>query len=187
MNNNIDQCIQLLLQAIENNKKPAPKLITHPATIELRRRNLNEEQANKQRLTEIGKARLRELITDKIKSVVVAELREDTSDFLSDYYSSRCARTVILKFSESSRDSFAELRKCALNLSDTAYLSAANSTYEHRENFSQGRGNYLSKGDYNDNGWIVKKMKIFNNDASALIDILAMTASDDNNICIKSV
>jgi hypothetical protein len=85
-------------------------------------RNRQAEQAAKQqqeecneRLKAIGKERLQALILADAKAVIVAELHEDESNSMTDYYGYRTKRTVILGFSTHTRDLFSEMRKVAAN------------------------------------------------------------------------
>ena len=83
----------------------------------------------------IGRKCLAEILPLDAKAMIVARLREDESDPMTDYFSSRTVRTVILGFSRHTRDLFSEMRKYAANMPETAYLSEPNEEYEHREKY----------------------------------------------------
>jgi hypothetical protein len=98
------------------------------------------------------------------KAVIVAELIEDKSDSMSDYYGSTTKRTVILGFSPHTRDLFPELRKAARNFPETAHLADAPADAEHREKYSMGGGYYLKKGGRHWSGWQVSKERFWDGD-----------------------
>lgn len=56
------------------------------------------------------------------KAVIIAELEEDQSDIMTDYFGSRTVRTVALAWSKHERDLFPELRKAAATFDPTAFL-----------------------------------------------------------------
>lgn len=95
------------------------------------------------------------------KAVIVAELVEDRSDSMTDYYGSTTTRTVILGFSTHTRDLFPELRKAARNFAETASLADAPANAEHRQKYSMGGGFFLKAGYRHDNGWKVSKQRLF--------------------------
>jgi hypothetical protein len=94
-----------------------------------------KQQERDEQLKAIGRERLKTLIPENAKAVVVAELHEDESDSMTDYYGYRTQRTVILGFSGHTKDLFSEMRKHASNFEETAYLAEENKDYEHREKF----------------------------------------------------
>ncbi len=95
------------------------------------------------------------------KAVIVAELVEDQSDSMTDYFGSTVRRVVILAFSPHTRDLFPEMRKAARNFADTAPLADAPESAEHREKYSMGGGFYLKAGGRNWNGWRVAKRQFW--------------------------
>jgi hypothetical protein len=158
-------------------------------------KKLKDEEAN--RITEERRIKgtevLKQLIPSWAKAVIIACERENESDPMSDYFSSTTVRTVILGFSKHTRDLFPELRKAAANFEGTKKYSVEpeytgkpeDKEYwrpedEHREKYSMGSGYYLGESKYN--GWIVKKVKIFNLDS--FIKEYALIASDPGNIKI---
>jgi hypothetical protein len=141
----------------------------------------NHEHEN--RLKAIGRQRLEAIVPSDAKAAVIAELREDESDTMSDYFDYRTKRTVILGFSGHTKDLFAEMRKYAANFPETASLSEENRNCEHREKYTGGDGYYLGESKYS--GWIIKKEKF--SLKAQFIERYALAASDENNICIKAV
>ena len=140
-----------------------------------------QEQQNEQ-LKAIGKERLRSLIPADTKAVIVAELHENESNSMIDYFGYRTVRTVILGFSTHTKDLFAEMRKYAANFEETAHLSEVNEEYEHREKYTGGAGYYLGKNRYS--GWVVKKEKYYK-DRESIINAFALIAGEESNIHIK--
>jgi hypothetical protein len=147
-----------------------------------------QEQAERQKqherseqLKAIGRERLKTLIPADVKAVIVAELHEDDSDSMTDYYGYHTKRTVILGFSGHTKDLFSEMRKYAANFDQTAYLATENKDYEHREKYSMGDGYYLGKSKYS--GWTVSKERI--NDRDKFIERFALVAGEENSICVK--
>ena len=154
------------------------------------------EQIEKEQLTEkeiwenqqeqlkvIGRERLQKLIPADIKAIIVAELHEDESDSMTDYFGYRVMRKVILGFSTHTKDLFSEMRSYAGNFDGTAYLVEKNEKYEHREKYTGGAGYYLGKNKYC--GWIVKKVAHYK-DRESFINAFALTAGDENNVCVKA-
>jgi hypothetical protein len=106
---------------------------------------------------------MRELIRAKAppgaQALIVAELKEDTSDPITDYFANKTVRSVAIGFRFSKREDFRALQAAAGQFSETAHLSTeAPKDIEHRDNFSMGRGNYLSDHgwDGSGSGWIVR-------------------------------
>lgn len=93
-------------------------------------------------------------------SAIIAELVEDQSDSMSDYFGSTTRRTVILAWSAHNRDLFPEMRKAAATFPDTAELADAPATAEHREKYSMGGGYYLKASYRHSNGWRVSKTRV---------------------------
>lgn len=94
-----------------------------------------------------------------VTHVIVAELRENTSDPMTDYFGYITVKTVYLAWSRHDRNLFDEMRKAAANGSpEIAVLSENNSNMEHRENYSGGSGMYLGESKYF--GWIIRKRRV---------------------------
>ncbi|MDE5878596.1 MAG: fusion protein [Desulfovibrio sp.] len=98
---------------------------------------------------------LREKAPTDAKAILVAELREDESDSMTDYFASRVVRTVFLGFSKSARNNFSEMRKLASWYAPTKHLSGPKGV-EHRENYTGGKGVFLG-GPSSHSGWTVRK------------------------------
>lgn len=92
-------------------------------------------------------------------AAIVAELREDQSDSMTDYFAHRTTRTVVIGWSRHNRDLFAEMRKAAATFPETAHLADAPDSAEHREKYSMGGGFYLKVGGRHSSGWCVKKTR----------------------------
>ncbi|GHV52171.1 hypothetical protein FACS1894181_15020 [Bacteroidia bacterium] len=136
-----------------------------------------------EQLKSAGRERLEAIIPADAKAVITAELREDESNSMTDYYGYSTIRTVILGFSAHTRDLFPELRKYAADFSETARLSEENRRYEHREKYAGGEGYYLGESKYS--GWIVRKAKYYR-DRESIIDAFSLIAGDEANIRVKA-
>jgi hypothetical protein len=124
-----------------------------------KRKGQKAEQELGEQLQAIGRERLKTLIPENAKAVIIAELHENESDSMTDYYGYRTQRTVILGFSSHTKDLFSEMRKHASNFEKTTYLATENKEYEHREKYSMGAGYYLGESKYH--GWIIEKYPIY--------------------------
>jgi hypothetical protein len=151
--------------------------------------NKQAEQAAKQQRQErdeqlktIGRQRLEAIVPADAKAVIVAELHENESDSMTDYYGYRTQRMVILGFSTHTRDLFPEMRKVATNFEETAHLAIENGKYEHREKYSMGAGYYLGESKYH--GWIIQKERLYGSREQS-IERYALTAGTEANICVK--
>lgn len=107
----------------------------------------------------------RDSIRDKIpadaKAVLIAELVEDESDSMTDYFGHSVKKTVILGFSRHTRDLFPEMRKAAARYEATEHLTDAPADAEHREKYSMGGGYYLKQGFRHSTGWKVVKRPFY--------------------------
>lgn len=140
---------------------------------EAERKRIHREQVKS-----IGRKRFAEILPDDAKAIIVARLKEDNSDPLTDYIASKIVRTVILGFSTHTRDLFSEMRKYASNFPDTAYLAKKKVEYEHREKYSMGAGYFLGESNYE--GWIIQKYPIKNRERT--IEDFAYAAGEEDNI-----
>ncbi|GAB6122538.1 fusion protein [Dysgonomonas termitidis] len=140
-----------------------------------------KEKIRVEQVKEIGRKRFAEIFPEDAQAVIVARLKQDDSDRMTDYYAHSTQRTVILDFSKHKRDIFSEMRKHAPNLEETAYLAEFNEDYEHREKYSMGDGYYLGESKYC--GWIIEKVKVY--DRNRTIEDFAYTAGNEDNICIR--
>ena len=141
-----------------------------------------QQQERDEQLKTVGRQRLEAIVPADTKAIIVAELHEDGSDSMTDYYGYRTRRTVILGFSTHTRDLFSEMRKVAAHFEETAHLAAENKDYEHREKYSMGDGYYLGESKYH--GWIIQKEKMHGS-REQFIERYALTAGDEANICVK--
>jgi len=97
------------------------------------------------------------------EAVVVAELQEDTSDPMADYFANKTVRRVAIGYRFGKREDFAQLRHVAASFPETAHLAAKER--ERRDNYSMGAGNYLSDhGSANfGSGWVVRSYPLGTN------------------------
>ncbi|MDR0572992.1 MAG: fusion protein, partial [Tannerella sp.] len=137
-----------------------------------------QQQECDEQLKAVGRQRLEAIIPEDAKAVIVAELHEDKSEPMTDYYGYRTQRTVILGFSTHTRDLFSEMRKVAANFEETAYLAIENGKYEHREKYSMGAGYYLGESKYS--GWTIQKERYGSREQ--FIERYALTAGDEANV-----
>ena len=114
-----------------------------------------------------------QVIRDKapagVAAVILAELEEDTSDMMSDYFANRTVRTVAIGWRYGSRENFAQLRAAAASFAETAELDSAGA--EHRDNYSMGKGNYLGTGN-SGSGWCVRSRSLSYPPSSVVEDAL---------------
>ncbi len=105
-------------------------------------------------------AELERRIPAGFKGVVIAELREDDSDSMSDYWGHNNTRSVVIGFTKTSRNNFNNMRKAAAKFAPTADLATAGKDAEHRENYSMGGGYYLKAGNRHSDGWAIKILDV---------------------------
>jgi len=105
--------------------------------------------AERQAKIEIGAERLKAIPAGAV-SVIVAELRQNESDPMTDYYGSSILKTVYLAFSTHKRDLFAEMRKAAVNFEETKHLGPGKGIFKPYvligEEF-KCNGSYYRKGE----------------------------------------
>ncbi len=120
-----------------------------------------EKKANTAQATAIeAGSKILPSIPEGVKALIIAELMEDDSDTMSDYFASHSTKVIILAFSTHTRDLFPEMRKAALNCPDTAYLATEGE--EHREKYSMGEGYYIGA---RRSGWRISKLIIRNEES----------------------
>lgn len=105
-------------------------------------------------------SRFKAIVPAGSKSVIVAQLLKSECGDNDDYYGSSTQRRVVLAFSTHKRNLFPEMRKAALNFKSTEFLYASDEKAEHRENYSMGRGTYLTEG-CTYSGWMIRKEVIW--------------------------
>ena len=119
----------------------------------------DKEVAEKERSEAIERGRkiFEENKPEGAMTVIVAKLKRDDSDPMTDYFSSSTTKEIILAFSMHKRDIFSEMRKAALNcdIEEIKSLATAPEKYEHREKWSMGDGYYLGESKYS--GWVIAK------------------------------
>lgn len=121
-------------------------------------------------------------------SIIIAELMVNDSDIYTDYFASHATKTVYLAFSKTKKDSFAEMRKAALNFPETVVYGTVPPTEagytpkdEHREKYTGGSGYYLGDSKYS--GWNVRKDYISND----LLERLQIAAFEGRFFCNTEV
>lgn len=77
---------------------------------------------------------------------------------MTDYFSYSITEKVLLGFSKTDRNSFAEMRKAAATFPPTAHLAGSEGV-EHRENYTGGSGYYLG-GHSSYSGWTIRKRSL---------------------------
>lgn len=124
----------------------------------------NEIKEQKEKEAEIIKEKGKKIFEENkpatAQAVIIANHNRDESDLMSDYFGYSTERTVILAFSDHTRDLFSEMRKACLNtdIKEIRELAESPKEYEHREKYSMGSGYYLGKSKYD--GWTVKKTNL---------------------------
>ena len=118
-----------------------------------------KEQAEKERLKliEKGKELFKKYIPESAKALIIAASEVDDSDLMTDYFNIKTVETVILGYSEHTKNIFSEMRKYAGKIPETEFLKEDKKEYEHREKYSMGKGYYL-KG-RKTTGWSIYKEK----------------------------
>ena len=119
-----------------------------------------EAEAHKRRVSD-WRDSIRAKVPTDAKAVLIAQLVEDESDTMTDYFGSSTTKTVILGFSRHTRDLFPEMRKAAARYEATAHLTEAPEDAEHREKYSMGGGYYLKDGYRHNSGWKVSKQSFY--------------------------
>lgn len=108
------------------------------------------------RLRLIGQQILMDKKPDWATHAIVATLKKSKTDTQSDYWGSSTTRTVVLAWSKHARNLFPEMRKAARNCPQTEAM--AETGVEHRENYSMGRGTFLTeRGGHYASGWEIRK------------------------------
>ncbi|HTN09215.1 hypothetical protein [Agriterribacter sp.] len=135
-----------------------------------------KQQEEKDNTTREAIERGKEVITaipEGVKAVIVANLMEDDSDIMTDYFAFHSTKTIYLAFSTHTRDLFEEMKKAALNCVDTIHLAEGE---ENREKYSGGHGYYLGE---KYSGWQVSKANIsFNGNYGVTLEALQLAAGE---------
>ena len=97
------------------------------------------------------------------QALIIAELKEDTSEPQSDCYGSKTVRRVAIGWRTGKREDFRQLRRAAAGYAPTAHLGpdakyldywGNERKIEHRDNYSMGGGNWLGIDQHS--GWHVR-------------------------------
>jgi hypothetical protein len=88
----------------------------------------------------------------KACAVIIAELEEDTSDPMSDYYGSKTTRRVAIGWRTGKREDFRQLRRAAAGYAPTAHLGPGCGDFRvvalWRGESHETNGRYLRDGEY---------------------------------------
>ncbi len=126
---------------------------------QVRQEKLSKQQQEKDEYgikLEKGQELAKKLFPAGTKAVLVAELRQDESDSMSDYFGSKTVKMVVLATSTHTRDLFKEMRKAAKNFKETEDMAV--SGHELRHKYSMGDGYSLSQSDRTHaSGWKIRK------------------------------
>lgn len=139
---------------------PAALLAECEEKQEQRRQDAREASARADAAREVAKSEIARYAPSWAKAAIVAELDQDDSDSMTDYFNHKTLRTVVIGWSKHGRDLFPELRKAAATFPETADLADAPESAEHREKYSMGAGYYLKRGWRDSSGWCVKKRSL---------------------------
>ena len=95
-------------------------------------------------------------------AAIVAILKQDECDSMTDYFASSRLNSVVLAWSDHEKDNFLEMRKAARDagFEPVADLAHADKEAEHREKYTGGSGYYLGKRTYS--GWEIRKIQLRN-------------------------
>ena len=165
----------------KTNEEVAELYVKAKAKKDAEKQKENNERERIEAVKVIGRQWLKDNLPTDAQALIIARLKQDESDSQTDYFASSTARTVILGFSKHKRDIFSEMRKCASNFEETAYLAEYNKKYENREKYSMGAGYYLGESKYR--GWIIEKESIY--DRERAIEQFAYAAGCSDGIHIQ--
>lgn len=123
----------------------------HQAQADVKAKAEAEAKGERERLEAEGRALWGRLIGPEAAYVIVAEQMHDDSDMQSDYFASHASKTVILAASKHGRDNFAEMRKAALAIPETAHLGPGKDVWTPRVVLAvdvNDRGSCYNEGQY---------------------------------------
>lgn len=83
------------------------------------------------------------------KAAIIAEMQQDESDSMTDYFNTSTSRTVVIGWSKHTRNLFSEMRKAAATFPETAHLGPGKDRYMPSVRIGrdfQGNGAYYGKG-----------------------------------------
>lgn len=134
----------------EQDERRTPEEVAESAK---RQNEQSEKWAAEAEAETLLRAKIRQKAPAGAKAVVMAELNEDKSDTMTDYFANATTRRVAIGFRFGAREDFRQLRRAAASFPETAHLDADDQ--EHRDNYSMGKGNYLGTGNWG-SGWCVR-------------------------------
>lgn len=141
-----DKFNNLLIETIEKEK------------IEQQRKESSVELAKAEREAKIEEGKKLVNIPEGAKSVLVAHLKVNESDAMTDYFNHSESKTIYLAFSNHNRDLFSEMRVAALNCDDVKHLADLPKDAENRHKYSMGSGYWL--GEHHHQGWEIRKERL---------------------------
>ena len=103
------------------------------------------------RLEATGRELFKKHIPEGAQALIVAECHVDDSDLMSDYHGHTTKDTVVIGYSMHKKDLFAEMRKAASRIPETAHLGPGKGHFEPRVVIGQDfcvDGSYYHKGSY---------------------------------------
>lgn len=113
---------------------------------------------------ELGKAWVQQNKPVWAETVIIAQLYEDQSDVMTDYFNGKCVKTVVLAWSKHTRDLFPEMRKAADLYPPTQHLGTGKGDFsiwvkpdpEEPRHRQQGRRFYVHEGEDSISTWATR-------------------------------
>jgi hypothetical protein len=158
------------------------------ATREQRSADAFAHEEQRRLAAEAAWKRISALQPKNAEALIVAELLEDTSDPMSDYFGHKLVRRVAIGWRGGTREDFRQLRAAAARFPETAHLGTGDAKdVEHRETYSMGQGNYLGTGRHS--GWRVRSYELKYRDRSEVVEpdhleaLARQSKADDADYC----
>ena len=107
------------------------------------------------RLQKIEEGKKHVIIPTGAKFVIVADMYQNDSDTMTDYFATSVSTTIILAFSKSEKNNMQELKKACLNHEETTVFFEGGKDYEHTEKQSYLPNYFLGSSSWS--GWKVHK------------------------------
>lgn len=116
----------------------------------------NQLKASQERAQKIEEGKKLVTIPEGTKAVIVADMYQNDSDTMMDYFSTSVSTSFILAFSPSTKNNMSELKKACLNFEETAVFAEGGEDLEHTKGYSSYLPNYFL-GSSAWSGWKVNK------------------------------
>jgi hypothetical protein len=110
------------------------------------------------------------------KCVIVAEMYQNDSDSMTDYFSTSVSKTVYLAFSRTTRNNMQELRKAAANFEETKEFTEGGEEIEHTRDHSYLPDYFLGTERWY--GWKVNKRKYIDLTKEETKELLYIAAAE---------